>query len=457
MKCFQGIAAWMIGVALVGATPAWAEETVADDTAAPAAADEARVPEDWSIHGQFTSTYQIKPNFHSAYQTSNSLDHKFQARDSNTATLFLGARLWSGAEAYVDPEISEGYGLSHTYGLAGFSNGEAQKGGSLWPKYYPARYYLKQVIGLGGEQEWIEGGPNQLAGSQDVSRLTLIGGGFAASDFFQTNSYANDPRSNFTNWALWESAGWDVPGNQKGYTRGLYAELNQPDWAIRYGAFAVPNSLNASDVTFGGDRTLSQALELEGRYRVADRPGKLKLMGFYTRAAMGNYREALRLMGQGIDASTAILRTRQDGHEKMGFAATAEQEIADELGVFARLSWNDGRNEAWGFTDADASLAGGISLKGGRWSRPDDTIGVGAAVNTITAAHRAFLAAGGSTLLLGDGGLTYGHETDLEAYYAARLMPFLTLTGDYQLIDNPGYNKDRGPVHIFGGRLHAEF
>ena len=445
-------AVWLGLGLLAAAGPVRAE----DGEAAPAA-DEARASEDFSLHGQATSTYQVKPNFPSAYQSGNSLDRKFQARDSNTVTLFLGARLWRGAEAYVDPELSEGYGLSHTYGLAGFSNGEAQKGGSLWPKYYPARYYLKQVIGLGGDQEWIEGGANQLAGYQDVSRLTLIGGGFAASDFFQTNSYANDPRANFTNWALWESAAWDVPGNQKGYTRGLYAELNQADWALRYGAFAVPNSLNASDVTFGGDRTLSQAVELEGRGSLAGRPGKLKLMGFYTRAAMGDYREALRLIAQGADAAAALQRTRQPGHEKFGFAATAEQEIADELGLFARLSWNDGRSEEWGFTDADASLAGGASLKGGRWGRPDDTVGLGAAVNTITTAHRAFLAAGGSTILLGDGGLSYGHEVDLEAYYAARLLPFLTLTGDYQLIENPGYNKDRGPAQVFGGRLHAEF
>lgn len=414
-------------------------------------------PEDVSVHGQATSTYQIKPNFRSSYQSGNSLDKKFQARDSNTATLFLGARLWQGGQAYVDPEISEGYGLSHTYGLSGFSNGEAQKGGSLWPKYYPARYYLKQVIGFGGEREWIEGGANQLAGYEDVSRLSVIGGGFAASDFFQTNSYANDPRANFTNWAIWESAAWDVPGNQKGYTRGVLLDLNQADWAVRYGAFAVPNSLNASDVYFNGDRTLSHALELEGRYRLGERSGKIKVMGFYTRAPMGNYREALRLIAQGVDASSAILRTRLMGHEKRGIAATVEQDVLDGLGVFARLSWNDGRNESWGFTDADASLSGGVSLKGERWNRPDDTIGLAAALNTITPAHRAFLAAGGSTLLLGDGALAYGDETDLELYYAARLLPFLTLTADYQLIRNPGFNKDRGPVQIFGPRLHAEF
>ena len=33
----------------------------------------------------------------------------------------------------------------------------------------------------------------------------------------------------------------------------------------------------------------------------------------------------------------------------------------------------------------------------------------------------------------------------------------LTLTADYQLITNPAYNADRGPVHVISGRFHGEF
>jgi high affinity Mn2+ porin len=437
------------------ATPVPAEES--DSTAAAATGESAHESEDWSVHGQYTLTYQVKPGFPSSYQSANSLTDKFQARASNTATAFLGTRLWQGAEAYFDPEISEGFGLSHTFGLAGFSNGEAQKGGSTYPKIYPARYYLKQVIGLGDAQEWIDGGPNQLAGSQDISRLTILAGGVAATDFFQTNGYAGDPRANFTNWALWESAAWDVAGDNRGYTRGVLVELNQEDWAIRYGAFDMPRVLNGTDVFSHSDQTISHNLELEGRYALADRPGKARLLGYYNLAPMGNYRDALQLAAKGLDINAAMQQTRTDGHEKFGFAISLEQEIADALGAFARLSWNNGRNEEWGFTDADSSAAAGVSLKGTYWGRPDDTVGIGAAVNAITQAHRQFLAAGGDTLLLGDGALNYGEETDLEAFYAAKLTEFLTLTGDYQFIVNPGYNQVRGPVHIFGARLHAEF
>jgi len=432
----------------------------ADDQAGDQAGDKterpAQEPEDFSVHGQYTFTEQVKPGFHSPYGGDNSMTGKFQARESETATAFLGARLWQGAEAYVDPESSEGFGLSHTFGIAGFPNGEAQKGGSTWPKYYLARYYLKQVIGFGDEREWVESGPNQLAGWQDVSRLTLIGGGFASTDFFGTNAYANDPRSNFTNWAIWEGAAWDAPGDARGYTRGIVADFNQPGWALRYGATTMPSILNGTDVYFRSDQTLAHELELEERYSVADRPGKLRLLGFYHLGPMGDYRDALRLAAKGTDINAAMLSTRTIGHEKFGFVVNFEQELADELGAFTRVSWNNGRSESWGYTDVDSSVSAGLSLKGGRWGRKDDTVGLGVAVNAITQAHRQFLAAGGDTLL-GDGHLDYGDETDLEAFYAVKLAEFLTLTGDYQFISNPGYNQDRGPVNIYGVRLHAEF
>ena len=176
------VAGWAVAALL---TAAAAEDAPvapeASDSTEAAAPEAPHVAEDWTAHGQYTFTGQVKPGFHSPYQGPNSMNGKYQARETQTATGFLGARLWQGAEAYFDPEMSQGFGLSQTEGIAGFVNGEAQKGGSQNPKIYPARYFLKQVVGFGGEQEWIEGGANQLASSQDVSRLTVIAGGFAAT------------------------------------------------------------------------------------------------------------------------------------------------------------------------------------------------------------------------------------------------------------------------------------
>ena len=422
-------------------------------------ADEAggQTEQDWNAHIQSTLTEQIHPTFPAAYSGPNSLAAGFQSRETISATAFLGVRPWTGAEIYVDPESAQGFGFSHTFGVAGFPNGEAQKGGFVHPIYYLARYYIRQSFGFGGGREWVADGENQLAGWRDVSRFSVTVGQMAATDFFDNNAYANDPRRDFTNWALWEGAAWDVPGNARGYTHGAVLELDQPGWAVRYGAFAIPAVFNGIETPIKTPASMSHDLEIEKGYAIDGHPGKTRLLGFYTNGPMGNYRDALALAAKGEDINAAMASTRVPGHEKFGVVLNLEQEVAEDLGAFTRLSWNNGRNEEWGYTDVDRSAQAGISLKGGRWGRKDDTIGIGTAVNAITQAHRDFLAAGGTTLLLGDGALDYGEETDVEAYYALAVAEPLTVTFDYQFINNPGYNQARGPVNVFGIRLHAEY
>ena len=58
---------------------------------------------------------------------------------------------------------------------------------------------------------------------------------------------------------------------------------------------------------------------------------------------------------------------------------------------------------------------------------------------------------------MGDGILPNpGSEQILEAYYGFPIDK-LRATLDYQFVNNPGYNEDRGPVSILGARLHAQF
>jgi len=151
-----------------------------------------------------------------------------------------------------------------------------------------------------------------------------------------------------------------------------------------------------------------------------------------------------------------MLRTRAQ-RSKYGFYVNLEQAVTRDIGVFARASWNDGENEILSFTDVDRSVSGGVSIKGSRWGRSDDTVGLGAAINGLSGPHRAFLAAGGLGLLIGDGRLNYREEKLLEAYYAYKIDKSTTLTFDYQFFVDPAYNADRGPVSVFAARLHAEF
>jgi high affinity Mn2+ porin len=199
-------------------------------------------------------------------------------------------------------------------------------------------------------------------------------------------------------------------------------------------------------------------VEFEERHSIFDQPGKLRLGAFANDGNTGNYREALAVEAAdaALDINTVMASIRHD-NLKYGFYLNAEQQIVKDVGLFARASWNDGQNEILSFTDIDRSISAGLSIKGGSWGRPSDTIGIGGAFNGLSDAHRDFLAAGGNGLLIGDGQLNYRPERILEAYYAYAIDTHFTATADYQLITNPAYNADRGPVSIFSGRLHGEF
>jgi high affinity Mn2+ porin len=410
---------------------------------------------DWNVHAQTTFIPMAYPPFRSPYAGTNSLPGSGQARSTWTTTAFLGVRLWQGGEFYFNPELAEGFGLNGTLGLAGFPNGEAQKAGTTFPKYRPQRYYIKQTFGLGGEQEDVPDGPNQLAGKRDIDRITLVVGRFAVGDFFDNNAYAHDPRADFMNWAMWESAAYDFPADLPGYTRGAMVELNRRDWAVRAAVLEVPSMPNSDVLNF---KTGGAVVEFEERHTIFDQPGKLRLGAFGNQGNTGNYRQALAI--EAADPTqdiNTVMTSIQHTNPKYGFYANLEQQIVKDVGLFARASWNDGQNQILSFTDIDRSLSGGLSIKGSYWGRPSDTIGVGGAINGLSAAHRDFLAAGGLGLLIGDGRLNYRPEQILETYYAYAIDKNFTLTADYQLITNPAYNADRGPVSIFSGRLHGEF
>ena len=181
--------------------------------------------DDWSIHGQTTVVPQTYVNFRSPYQAAFSLPGHSDGRATWTTNAFIGRRLWEGGEVYFNPELDQGFAVGSTLGLAGFANGEAQKGGATFPKFRAMRYFFRQTFGLGGEQEAVEDGPNQLAGKRDIDRITLTVGRFAVGDYFDNNAYAHDPRADFLNWALWSAAAYDFPANLPGFTRGAVVEL----------------------------------------------------------------------------------------------------------------------------------------------------------------------------------------------------------------------------------------
>jgi len=171
--------------------------------------------ERWSVHAQATGIAQTHGSFTSPYSGVNSLQAKRETRASLTTTLFLGLKLRKGLELYANPEVSAGKGFSGVTGMAGFPNGEITRVTSATPKVYLARAFIRQTWNLGGSSEQIAGAQNQLAGDQPTSRLSFSFGKMSVTDFFDTNTYSHDPRTQFENWSLMYNGAFDYPADTR--------------------------------------------------------------------------------------------------------------------------------------------------------------------------------------------------------------------------------------------------
>lgn len=406
----------------------------------------------WNFHIQSTVGTQGYPPFSAEYSGPNSLTPGGQIKETVSADLMGGVRVWRGGEFFGDVVIWQGYGLSNTLGMAAFPNGEAFRIGKTYPDAYLCRAYLRQTIGLGGEKEAANDAPDELRGAKkDVRRLTFTLGHLSAKDLFDANAYANDSRSQFMNWAFMANEAWDYPADTLGFTNGAAVELNTHAWAARLGIFQVSKVANGLRLDWNLSHAWSAVAEAERRYAPRRHVGTLRLLAYDQRAHTGNYQETVNDPGLGEDIFlTAAYRY------KYGFGLNLDQEIRKNLGAFLRLGWSDGKNQTYEFADVDRTATAGVSLKGARWRRREDTVGLALAVNGISGVHREYLAAGGLGILVGDGALDYRSERVAETYYDWKMAKHFQLTLDYQFAQNPAYNHVRGPVNLLGLRFHTE-
>lgn len=410
-------------------------------------------PNPWSLHWQLTYNLQGCGTFPSPYEGANSFRSRRETRYSLTSTVFVGRRLWNGAEGYVDMEATAGGGLSGVVGLLSPPNGETYRVSAEAFRGYLARCYVRQTWNLGGTRQEAADSENQIAGFRPSKRLVLAAGKLSATDFFDKNAWAGDPRTQFNTWSLWANAAWDYPADTRGYTWGLILELAWDQWALRGGSFMEPALANGMSFDHRVSLAHGSALELEHRHLVAGRPGALRVLAYQNRADMGSYREALRMN----PASPDIKATRQPGRTKWGVGFNLEQALTNHAGLFLRAGWNDGKTETWAFTEVDRTLSVGVSGDGTVWGRPDDSAGMGLAINGLSRDHRAYLAAGGLGFELGDGRLAYSQECLADAYYSWSLFKHAFVTVEIQRFLNPGANTARGPVTVCGLRLHVQF
>ena len=405
-------------------------------------------PEAWGMYGQFTGVSQWHPAFTSPYTGQNSLSPNSSDATTADLTLFAGMRISEGGELWINPEIDQGFGFNNTLGVAGFPSAESCKVGANSPYLRLPRLFYRQTINLGGKEQIIAPAANQMGGNHTTDNVILTIGKFSVTDVFDTNSYAHDPRSDFLNWSIVESGAFDYAADAWGFSKGVSIEWTQSRWTLRGGLFdlsTLPNTVNL-DPTFSQHEWVG---ELEERYHLWAHSGKVRLLGFINQGRMGSYADALQLAQQTNSTPETSLVRR--GSSQSGFAINLEQEVASDVGAFARASMNEGNKEAFDFTEINQSVSAGLSLRGDHWGRHDDTLGFAAAANGLSGAARNYFAAGGLGILIGDGQLPhYGVEKIMETYYSYSLhaIDHLMLTLNYQYIINPAYNHDRGPVNI---------
>lgn len=412
--------------------------------------------EDWNAHFQTTYAWQGKAPFSASYSGPNSLTSRREKSYSFTATAFLGGRPWTGGELYFNPEVAQGVPLSNLTGLGGLTNGEIARTAGPSPTFYVARLFLRQTWGLGGSPETVDADANQLGGSVQPRRVVLSVGKMAIADIFDNNAYSHDPRTQFLNWSLMSAGAYDYAADSRGYTWGAALEYYHDNWAVRAGRFIqpkVPNQLALDQHIFMhyGDQ-----IEVEHGHTLNGQPGKLRVLAFQNRAVMSRFQDALNYAA--LHGGTPDINAVRYGNQvKYGFGLNLEQQITPDIGVFARANWADGKTETYAFTEIDNSIAAGTVLHGGRWARAQDNLGIAYVQNGLSRQRRAYLAAGGLGFFIGDGALNYRPERILETYYSLGLIKNTTLALDYQYIQNPAYNADRGPVSVGAVRLHAAF
>lgn len=413
-------------------------------------------PERWNLFYQATSIGDYHGTFKAPYTGPMSL-RDYPERDvSITTTLFFTARIDQDTFLVFNPEIAGGKGFSGVNGIANPPNGEIPRVASAMPKPYIARLYMQHYFGFGKTKERQESDANQLAGERPVNRYSIYAGRFTITDFFDGNNYTHDPRTQFMAWGVMYNGAWDYPADTRGYTWGIVQELHTQHWAFRYGIVAEPKIANGSQFDRRLFRDHGQVWEVERRHSWKQRDGAIRVLAYDNRNQGGNYKDSLNLEA-GTATTPDVTRTNRVGTLKYGAGVSFDQAINTDVGVFARLGWNDGKTQSFAFTSIDRLASGGVSVKGKMWHRKYDVVGTSFTAGGLSAFHREYLASGGLDFLIGDGRLNYAPEYVWESYYSARVVPGFYATFDLQRDANPAYNHDRGPVTIYSVRLHTAF
>ena len=409
------------------------------------------------LSGQLNIVNQSHPGFPAKYSGPDSLRNDAEEATTWVVTLYTGFAISRNTEFFFDLESAHGAGVSGALGLGGLLNLDAVTSPKDSAAPYIARAQLRQIIPLGRAMEESTRNPLGLAASVPSKRLEVRIGKMSVTDFFDLNSVGSDSHLQFLNYAIDNNAAYDFAANSRGYTYGALLEFYHPGWVARFGEMFEPKDPSGLRTNWNLSRSRSENYEFEiHRDLVPKRSGIFRALAFKNHADMASYPDAVAAYLSGQDPKPDLAAHIKPGQTNYGFGLNGEQEINGSVRLFGRLGWNEGSEEAFQFAETDRTVGVGADLGGKKWRRDEDRVGAALAINGLAAAHRQYLELGGVSYLLGDSGLSYSREKIVESYYNFRVRHGVFLAFDLQHVQNPGYNNNRGPVWIFGLRLHLE-
>lgn len=409
------------------------------------------------LSGQVNVILQGHPSFPSAYQGPRSLEARGEADVSRVLTLYTGVELTPWAEVLFDLESAGGRGISNAFGLAGYTNLDVVRNPQLGSTPYVARGMLHFVAGLSSERVDAERGPLSLFRSLPARRIEFRVGRFSLADFFDMNSAGGDSHLQFLNWTIDNNGTYDYAADTRGYAVGAMVSYEDRRWSLRFAETLMPRVANGIDFQWNLERARAENIELELRPEVfAKRSTTIRLLSYVNHANMGSYREAIAQFEAGETPVPDVTNHPLTSSVKYGFGGNLEQAITRDVTAFARFGWDEGRRESFVYTEANQTVSFGAVAHGRPWHRKYDRIGGAFTSNALSGDHRRYLALGGLGFLLGDGRLNYGREKIAEFFYTLHVWRGTFLSADFQHINNPGYNRDRGPVFVPAMRLHFE-
>ncbi len=419
------------------------------------------------VSGQANSIFQMHGHFRSPYQGTNSLQDTFETKASEVGTLYLGYQLHPNSryntDLLVDIENAGGRGISQALGLAGETNLDVVRNPTLSTLPYLSRGEIHQTIGLTGEMVDQDRGPFALATKAPARRFEMRAGKMSLPDSLDVNSVGTDSHLQFTNWTIDNNGAWDYAADTRGYTVAGILEYDDRIWSARYAIAAMPTVANGIDLDWDLRRANGQNWEFELRKGLfaplldPKRHGAIRVLSFVNHAHMGDYRQSVQQYLSGKIATPDITQSERFGAVKYGFGLNTEQEVTESLRLFGRFGWNEDQHESFAYSEVGQTVLVGGDYNGQSWKRANDKVGVAYVSNAIKRDHQNYLHYGGLGFLLGDGNLNYGRENIVEWYYNAHLWRGLYAMGGGSWVDNPGYNRDRGPVYVPTVRVHIDF